>query len=282
MKKPRWSKDEIQYLIENHQRTSCHVIALHLKRTTKSVQHKYNELGLDKGLAKVGDIIKEWKIEDIFYQHNGNQNVAMAKIKSIVSDEERVVRRSLMTNRQISKPCAGIKDRIYKNFKHGKSKTRLFSIWAGMKSRCSNTKQGSYDNYGGRGIKVCDDWLIFGKFEIWAKESGYKDNLTLDRIDVNRDYCPENCRWATKLEQTINKRNTENLYLEAFGENKHVIEWSHDPRCKVSHLCLKYRIRAGWNPEDAITKEPERKRKPNLINWLKKNHPEIYIEYKKL
>ena len=101
---------------------------------------------------------------------------------------------------------------------HGDSKrgniSHLYMIWSDMKYRCTNPKNHKYYRYGARGIKVCDEWLDkehgYENFKSWALENGYKDNcgLSIDRIDVDGDYCPENCRFATMKEQSINKRNT--------------------------------------------------------------------------
>lgn len=91
---------------------------------------------------------------------------------------------------------------------HELSRTRLYRIWSGMKARCGNPNAPKYRLYGGRGVKVCDEWLHdFKSFYEWAMEHGYGDGLTIDRVDCDGNYEPSNCRWATIAEQNKNRRH---------------------------------------------------------------------------
>ena len=88
----------------------------------------------------------------------------------------------------------------------GRSTDRLFGIWKNIISRCENDKSGSYSGYGGRGISVCDDWKVFDTFEKWSLDNGYSEKLSIDRVNVNGNYEPNNCRWADGYTQSQNTR----------------------------------------------------------------------------
>ena len=111
--------------------------------------------------------------------------------------------------------------------KHGMTGTRIYRIWKAMRNRCLNVNNKNYKQYGGRGINICDEWLDddgFLNFYEWSMKHGYADNLTIDRIDVNGDYTPNNCRWITQHEQTRNKRNTINI--TAHGKTMCLADWT--------------------------------------------------------
>lgn len=110
------------------------------------------------------------------------------------------------------------------NQKHGKCKTRLYNIYNNMKQRCTNKNNERYKDYGGRGIVVCNEWLdSFQTFHDWAMENGYKEGLTLDRVNNNKDYSPDNCHWADIKAKNRNKRSNRNITIN--GETHCLKEW---------------------------------------------------------
>lgn len=110
------------------------------------------------------------------------------------------------------------------NIIHGKSDTRLYKIYGCMKDRCNNKLHPAYFDYGERGIKICDEWLHdFQAFYDWSMSNEYDETLTIDRIDNNKGYSPDNCRWVDMKTQVRNRRNTK--YITYKGETKTIKEW---------------------------------------------------------
>lgn len=125
-------------------------------------------------------------------------------------------------------------------------KERLYHVWNSMKNRCRCAKDKAYKNYGGRGIRVCDEWMHdYKAFKEWAYSHGYTDGLWLDRIDNNRDYSPENCRWATTKEQARNKRTT--VLVEYNGQTMCIADAAEDSGINVA--TIRRRMELGWPKE---------------------------------
>jgi len=137
-------------------------------------------------------------------------------------------------------------------YKHGLSNTRLYNIYVNMKQRCYDKNSISYKDYGERGITICQEWLNdFKTFYKWAIENGYKNNLTIDRINNNGNYEPNNCRWANAYEQSNNRRN--NVILEYNGVKKTLIEYAKEYNIEI--CTLRSRIKRGWNIERALNEK---------------------------
>ena len=132
---------------------------------------------------------------------------------------------------------------------HHPENERLLRIWRAMLHRCYKETDEHYDYYGGRGIKVCDDWHDFETFQKWALANGYADNLTIDRLDGNKDYCPENCSWATMTVQNNHKSDTK--WLTYKGKTQSLSDWCRE--LGLDYVRTKARLNSlGWSVEDAF------------------------------
>ena len=131
---------------------------------------------------------------------------------------------------------------------HGESRTRLYKIWAGMMKRCYNQNSSNYPNYGGRGVSVCLDWHSYESFSDWAHANGYSDELSIDRINVDGSYSPDNCRWVSHIEQSNNRRS--NKYYVVNGVEHTLAEWARI--YDVNYKTLWKKINKGASIEEAL------------------------------
>lgn len=136
-----------------------------------------------------------------------------------------------------------------RNYKHGLSNTKLMNIWRSMKDRCYNPNNKAYRIYGAEGKTVCEEWEDnFRAFYDWAMVSGYKEGLTIERIDGTKGYSPDNCKWATRTEQANNIRN--NHLITYNGVTHTIAEWA---RIKnISCSTLRQRLHRGWTIERTL------------------------------
>ena len=149
-----------------------------------------------------------------------------------------VNRTDLQNGHTTSCGCYAIDNTRERATKHGLSNERLYDIWRAMRYRCRNETDSRYFRYGGRGIKVCDEWNDFETFYNWAMQNGYEPDLSIDRIDNDGDYCPENCRWVNDITQANNKCTNRNV--EYNGVTHTVSEWAR--LFGVHKETLRYRI----------------------------------------
>lgn len=169
---------------------------------------------------------------------------------------ETVVKRTSSLNAGYARSCGCLHNElsaartIERNITHGASHTRLYRIWADMKKRCNNSSHWAFAYYGGKGIKVCSEWGDFVPFQKWAIENGYSDALTIDRIDNDGDYSPDNCCWSTRKEQANNK--TSNVRYDLDGENYTIAQLSEKSGIPYQTLYARIRNR-GWNVCRAVS-----------------------------
>lgn len=190
---------------------------------------KYGRLTIVGNLQKIGD----------------NKRVIKYVICKCDCGSQRI---STITNlrRGLSKSCGCIKGKTTE--KHGMSNTPEYFTWHGMIERCKNENNSRYSSYGGRGITVCEKWNNFsGFYEDMGKRP---QGTTLDRIDNNKGYSKENCKWSTSFEQQNNRRNTRRIKYK--GDKKTIAEWS--TFLGIKYNTLSTRIRRGWTIEKSIEK----------------------------
>ena len=186
----------------------------------------------------------------------------------------KVVLQSLKDGKTKSCGCLNREKMGKSNLIHGKSKTRIYHIWRDMRERCTKPSKFGYEYYGGRGIKVCEEWLgsnNFMNFYEWSMANGYSEELTIDRIDVNGNYCPENCRWVDLKTQSNNRGD--NKFICYNGQTKTLAQWSE--LLNMSYFALTNRLRNGWSVEKTFTTSIKHSRKYIEYNGIKYKFSEL-------
>lgn len=141
---------------------------------------------------------------------------------------------------------------------HGMKHTRLYRVWCGMKERCSNPHNKSYGRYGARGITVTQEWRdSFKSFYTWAIHNGYSENLTIDRIDNNKGYSPDNCRWVSTKEQ--NRNYSRNHQIAYKGKTQCIADWSDETG--INRATILYRLQSGKTLDEVFDKSDGRSRR---------------------
>lgn len=164
-----------------------------------------------------------------------------------------VVRGECLSNtKRQTRSCGCLSADIARQSKltHGHTDTKLYGVWCGIKARCYNANSAAYERYGGRNIQMCNEWRnSYIDFETWAIGNGYTDGLSIDRIDVNGNYEPSNCRWVNATAQANNRRT--NRILNFNGEEHTLTEWAQ--MLNVSPKTLFSRLYAGHSVEEILS-----------------------------
>ena len=157
---------------------------------------------------------------------------------------------NLVNHKTESCGCLRKEKLVNRSVTHHLTNTRIYKIWIDIKKRCYNNKYTRYIDYGGRGISVCDEWKNdFQNFYDWAMQNGYSDELSIDRINNDGNYEPNNCRWTDKKTQNNNTRR--NHYITYNGKTLTMSQWAE--LLNIEYCTLKSRIKRGWNIEKALT-----------------------------
>lgn len=195
-----------------------------------------------------GNIYSRLKV--IGYAGRNDRNEAMWKCICSCGNEAYVSGPKLRKGHTKSCGCLARDVTTQKNTTHGMNNQALYSLWAGIKARCTNPGHSSYKNYGGRGIKMCERWL--NDFPSFAHDMGPRpDGASIDRIDPNGNYEPGNCRWATAKEQANNKRD--NHMLTHQGKTQTISQWAEETGIPYTTICNRIN-RRHWPVADALDK----------------------------
>ena len=202
----------------------------------------------EKYLVNVGDVFGRWTVIDASVPKPVNSRTTFARCRCECGTVKDVSKRMLHNGGSRSCGCLARELSAKRKLKHGGAYTLEYEIWRGVLKRCNNPSYVAYPNYGGRGIRVCDRWLSFDNF---ISDMGVRPHagLSIERRDNNGDYCPENCYWATSIEQNNNTRGCRPI--EFNGRAETTSQWARE--YGLSQRTVRARLKNGWSVEDALT-----------------------------
>ncbi len=224
---------------------------------------------MKKQEINIGDVFGRWTVINNDYIIKNSHRCYLCRCSCDAHTEKYVDEFNLKKGKSLSCGCLSKESARTRMKKHGKShKSKLYNVWTSMRERCNCKTDTSYQRYGGRGISICKEWDDFQVFEEWAVKNGYDENApkgtyTLDRINVNGNYEPNNCRWISLSEQSDNKTNT--IWLTYNGKTQTLLQWSKE--LGMPSKLLRNRYYDRW-PVDRIFQP--------IVEKVGKN----YIEYK--
>ena len=212
---------------------------------------------MTKKMDLTGKRFGDWTV---LYEVQSPCNSRKWMCRCVCGNERAVYQTNLIRGLSTGCRCRTSKETAVRMTIHGKTGTRLYVVWCDMRRRCYDEESSSYSNYGGRGITVCDEWLGDGgfmRFHSWAYSHGYDENApkgecTLERIDNNGNYSPDNCCWTSLKRQAQNKRNT---HIVTFGKQQSLSDFCEE--YGVSRTLASERLQRGWSPAEVMFFEPK-------------------------
>jgi hypothetical protein len=260
-----WAEQELNILKERYPLCGAEGLSSEIAHSRQAIKTKAQRLGVNvinpKRHIRRRDLagIKFGRLTALRYDHTkivgkDKEPIALWLCRCDCGNEVVVGAGNLISGGTKSCGCLGREKTIERNKKnttHGKSHDRIYRTWQGMLNRCYRTNDRKYPLYGGRGITVCEEWHDPCKFISWAYANGYTDELTIDRIDKDKNYCPGNCRWVDYKVQNNNRSFCH--YIEYNRMTKTVSEWAE--YLGISLYARQHRIRNGWSIERAFTQK---------------------------